>query len=142
MGLFGGGNKSSSNAVSNSYTTYNNTPQTVQDNGVALNNSNLITGQNNNSINGSTFNALDGGAIASAFGLGSELIASLFKSQKENNALISANNAAALNFAEKANAIVDKKVNAVVNEVAEKNAALTRNLMVAAAVAIAYFYFK
>lgn len=121
-----------------STTNYINTPQTVQDNGVALSNSSLITGQNDNSINGSTFNSLDGGAIASSFDFGSDVIKNMFRMQQNSNQLVSTANTAALNFAEKANQIVDKKVNAV----AEKDASITRNLMVAAAVAIAFFYFR
>lgn len=142
------------NSVSN--TTYSNTPQTVQDNGVALNNASLITGQNNNSINGSTFNNLDGGAIASAFNFGTTVIKNTFRQQQENNALISRNNAASLNFADRTQNLVQETNNAAlnfasrsqdlvdkkINAVAEKDASITRNLMIAAAVAIAFFYFK
>lgn len=132
------GSKSFTTITSN--TSYSNTPQTVRDNGVALNNSSLNTGQNNNSINGSTFidNKLDGGAIGSAFGFGADIVKGLFQSQKENNKLVSEVNSAALNFSTKAQELVDKKV----NQVAQKDEAITKNLMIAAAVAIAFFYFR
>ena len=139
-----GRSSSSVNSVSN--TTYSNTPQTVQDNAMALSNSNLVTGQGNfsgsqankTSITGSTFNSLDGGAIASAFGFGSDLVLGLFQAQKENNAMISANNTAALNFSSKAQELVDKKN----NPESIQSASLTRNLIIAGLVAVAFFYFK
>lgn len=130
--------KSFSTVNSTSNTSYSNTPQTVQDNGVALNQASLITGQNNNSINGSTLNSLDGGAIASSFGFGSDLIKKVFNAQKENNALISESNTKALDFAKKSQDMVDKKF----NQSAEQNNSITRNLVIAAAVAIAFFYFR
>lgn len=132
-----------SKSYSVSTTNYNNTPQTVSDKGIALASSNLVTGfqgtQNNQqTLTGSTINNLDGGAIASAFGFGSDLIKGVFQAQKDNNASIIATNSQASGLINKSQELVDKKEN---KELA-KDSLLTKNLMIAAVVAIAFFYFK
>ena len=132
-----------SRSVSTSNTTYQNLPQTVSDNGIALASSNLVTGfqgtQNTSSeIRDSTFNSLDGGAIASAFGFGSNVIKGFFEAQKQNNALISATNSASNGIVSKVQDSVDKKENLSANTVNMT----AKTIWILAAVVGAYFVFK
>ena len=128
-----------SRSVSTSNTTYQNLPQTVSDNGVALSDSNLVTGfQGTQNLTGNNFNNLDGGAIASAFGFGSNVIKGFFEAQKQNNALISATNSASNGIISKAQDSVDKKENLSANTVNMT----AKTIWILAAVVGAYFVFK
>lgn len=130
-----------------SNTAYTNKPQTVTDNGLALDGegnalgSNFSFGGKNGSggVGGNaTINFTDGGAIASAFGFGADVVKGLFQAQKETNALISSTNSAANGLVNKTQELVDKKENLPANTLIQGS----KTLWVLGAVVAAYFVYK
>ncbi|MES2637420.1 MAG: hypothetical protein V4605_08860 [Pseudomonadota bacterium] len=130
-----------------SSTSYNNTPQTVSENAVALASGSFLvnrTGGVNDSSNKTitardiNTNNLDGGAIASAFGFGAEVVKGLFAAQKESNALISNTNSAANGLINKSQELVDKKENLPANALIQGS----KTLWILGAVVAVYFLAK